>query len=98
MSLAKRRKNLFVFFLVACLVLTTTLGAAPNLSQAKKKKQGITVTNKMTKGVLVIQEKKKLNKDETTVKAKVARKKSFIQEDKEDIQIQVFKQKDCDSE
>ena len=59
MSLAKR-KNLFVFFLVACLVLTTTLGAAPNLSQAKKKKQGITVTNKMTKGVLVIQEKKKL--------------------------------------
>ena len=60
MSLAKRRKNLFVFFLVACLVLTTTLGAAPNLSQAKKKKQGITVTNKMTKGVLVIQEKKKL--------------------------------------
>ena len=37
MSLAKRRKNLFVFFLVACLVLTTTLGAAPNLSQAKKK-------------------------------------------------------------
>ncbi|MFR7815969.1 MAG: hypothetical protein ACLU22_00320 [Clostridium sp.] len=93
MSLAKRRKNLFVFFLVACLVLTTTLGAAPNLSQAKKKKQGITVTNKMTKGVLVIQEKK-----EITVKAKVARKKSFIQEDKEDIQIQVFKQKDCDSE
>ena len=84
MSLAKRRKNLFVFFLVACLVLTTTLGAAPNLSQAKKKKQGITVTNKMTK--------------EITVKAKVARKKSFIQEDKEDIQIQVFKQKDCDSE
>ena len=60
MSLAKRRKKLFVFFLVACLVLTTTLGAAPNLSQAKKKKQGITVTNKMTKGVLVIQEKKKL--------------------------------------
>ena len=60
MSLAKRRKNLFVFFLVACLVLTTTLGAAPNLSQAKKKKQGITVTNKMTKGVLVIREKKKL--------------------------------------
>ena len=60
MSLAKRRKNLFVFFLVACLVLTTTLGAAPNLSYAKKKKQGITVTNKMTKGVLVIQEKKKL--------------------------------------
>ncbi len=60
MSLAKRRKNLFVFFLVACLVLTTTLGVAPNLSQAKKKKQGITVTNKMTKGVLVIQEKKKL--------------------------------------
>ena len=60
MSLEKRRKNLFVFFLVACLVLTTTLGAAPNLSQAKKKKQGITVTNKMTKGVLVIQEKKKL--------------------------------------
>ena len=60
MSLAKRRKNLFVFFLVACLVLTTTLGAAPNLSQAKKKKWGITVTNKMTKGVLVIQEKKKL--------------------------------------
>ena len=60
MSLAKRRKNLFVFFLVACLVLTTTLGAAPNLPQAKKKKQGITVTNKMTKGVLVIQEKKKL--------------------------------------
>ena len=60
MSLAKRRKNLFVFFLVACLVLTTTLGAAPNLSQAKKKKQAITVTNKMTKGVLVIQEKKKL--------------------------------------
>ena len=60
MSLAKRRKNLFVFFLVAGLVLTTTLGAAPNLSQAKKKKQGITVTNKMTKGVLVIQEKKKL--------------------------------------
>ena len=60
MSLAKRRKNLFVFSLVACLVLTTTLGAAPNLSQAKKKKQGITVTNKMTKGVLVIQEKKKL--------------------------------------
>ena len=60
MSLAKRRKNLFVFFLVACLVLTTTLGAAPNLSQSKKKKQGITVTNKMTKGVLVIQEKKKL--------------------------------------
>ena len=60
MSLAKRRKNLFVFFLVACLVLTTTLGAAPNLSQAKKKKQGITVTNKMTKGDLVIQEKKKL--------------------------------------
>ena len=47
MSLAKRRKNLFVFFLVACLVLTTTLGAAPNLSQAKKKKQGITVTNKI---------------------------------------------------
>ena len=36
------------------------MGAAPNLSQAKKKKQGITVTNKMTKGVLVIQEKKKL--------------------------------------
>ena len=60
MSLAKRRKNLFVFFLVVCLVLTTTLGAAPNLSQAKKKKQGITVTNKMTKGVLVIREKKKL--------------------------------------
>ena len=60
MSLAKRRKNLFVFFLVACLVLTTTLGAAPNLSKAKKKKQGITVTNKMTKGVLVIREKKKL--------------------------------------
>lgn len=60
MSLAKRRKNLFVFFLVASLVLTTTLGAAPNLSQAKKKKQGITVTNKMTKGVLVIREKKKL--------------------------------------
>ena len=60
MSLAKRRKNLFVFFLVACLVLTTTLGAAPNLSQAKKKKQGITVTNKMTKGVEVLQEKKKL--------------------------------------
>ena len=60
MSLAKRRKNLFVFSLVASLVLTTTLGAAPNLSQAKKKKQGITVTNKMTKGVLVIQEKKKL--------------------------------------
>ena len=60
MCLAKRRKNLFVFFLVACLVLTTTLGAAPNLSQAKKKKQGITVTNKMTKGVLVIREKKKL--------------------------------------
>ena len=60
MSLAKRRKNLFVFSLVACLVLTTTLGAAPNLSQAKKKKQGITVTNKMTKGVLVIREKKKL--------------------------------------
>ena len=60
MSLAKRRKNLFVFFLVSCLVLTTTLGAAPNLSQAKKKKQGITVTNKMTKGVLVIREKKKL--------------------------------------
>ena len=60
MSLAKRRKNLFVFFLVACLVLTTTLGAAPNLSASKKKKQGITVTNKMTKGVLVIQEKKKL--------------------------------------
>ena len=48
------------FFLVASLVLTTTLGAAPNLSQAKKKKQGITVTNKMTKGVLVIREKKKL--------------------------------------
>ena len=41
-------------------MLTTTLGAAPNLSQAKKKKQGITVTNKMTKGVLVIREKKKL--------------------------------------
>ena len=60
MSLAKRRKNLFVFFLVACLVLTTTLGAAPNLSKQKRKKQGITVTNKMTKGVLVIQEKKKL--------------------------------------
>ena len=60
MSLAKRRKNLFVFFLVVCLVVTTTLGAAPNLSQAKKKKQGITVTNKMTKGVLVIREKKKL--------------------------------------
>ena len=60
MCLAKRRKTLFVFFLVACLVLTTTLGAAPNLSQAKKKKQGITVTNKMTKGVLVIREKKKL--------------------------------------
>ena len=60
MCLAKRRKTLFVFFLVASLVLTTTLGAAPNLSQAKKKKQGITVTNKMTKGVLVIREKKKL--------------------------------------
>ena len=60
MCFAKRRKTLFVFFLVASLVLTTTLGAAPNLSQAKKKKQGITVTNKMTKGVLVIQEKKKL--------------------------------------
>jgi len=60
MCYAKRRKTLFVFFLVASLVLTTTLGAAPNLSQAKKKKQGITVTNKMTKGVLVIQEKKKL--------------------------------------
>lgn len=93
MCYAKRRKTLFVFFLVASLVLTTTLGAAPNLSQAKKKKQGITVTNKMTKGVLVIRGKK-----EITVKAKVARKKSFIQEDKEDIQIQVFKQKDCDSE
>lgn len=37
-------------------------------------------------------------KKEITVKAKVARKKSFIQEDKEDIQIQVFKQKDCDSD
>ena len=36
---------------------------------------------------MVIQEKK------ITVKAKVAREKSFIQEDKEDIQIQVFKQK-----
>ena len=60
MCYAKRRKPLFVFFLVASLVLTTTLGAAPNLSQAKKKKQGITVTNKMTKGVLVIREKKKL--------------------------------------
>ena len=60
MCFAKRRKTLFVFFLVASLVLTTTLGAAPNLSQAKKKKQGITVTNKMTKGVLVIREKKKL--------------------------------------
>ena len=60
MCYAKRRKTLFVFFLVASLVLTTTLGAAPNLSQAKKKKQGITVTNKMTKGVLVIREKKKL--------------------------------------
>ena len=58
--LCLQSENLFVFFLVACLVLTTTLGAAPNLSQAKKKKQGITVTNKMTKGVLVIQEKKKL--------------------------------------
>ena len=56
----KAKKTLFVFFLVASLVLTTTLGAAPNLSQAKKKKQGITVTNKMTKGVLVIREKKKL--------------------------------------
>ncbi|MCI7419282.1 MAG: glycosyl hydrolase family 8 [Clostridium sp.] len=53
-------KPFFVFFLVASLVLTTTLGAAPNFSQAKKKKQGITVTNKMTKGVLVIREKKKL--------------------------------------
>ena len=60
MCYAKRRKTLFVFFLVASLVLTTTLGAAPNLSQAKKKKRGITVTNKMTKGVLVIREKKKL--------------------------------------
>ena len=60
MCYAKRRKTLFVFSLVASLVLTTTLGAAPNLSQAKKKKQGITVTNKMTKGVLVIREKKKL--------------------------------------
>ena len=60
MCYAKRRKTLFVFFLVASLVLTTTLGAAPNFSQAKKKKQGITVTNKMTKGVLVIREKKKL--------------------------------------
>ena len=57
MSLAKRRKNLFVFSLVACLVLTTTLGAAPNLA-GKKEKQGITVTNKMTKGVLVIREKR----------------------------------------
>ena len=53
-------KPFLFFFLVASLVLTTTLGAAPNLSQAKKKKQGITVTNKMTKGVLVIREKKKL--------------------------------------
>ena len=60
MCYAKRRKTFFVFFLVASLVLTTTLGAAPNFSQAKKKKQGITVTNKMTKGVLVIREKKKL--------------------------------------
>lgn len=60
MCYAKRRKTLFVFFIVASLVLTTTLGAAPNFSQAKKKKQGITVTNKMTKGVLVIREKKKL--------------------------------------
>ena len=60
MYFAKRRKTLFGFFLVASLVLTTTLGAVPNLSQAKKKKQGITVTNKMTKGVLVIREKKKL--------------------------------------
>lgn len=93
MCYAKRRKTLFVFFLVASLVLTTTLGAAPNLSQAKKKKQGITVTNKMTKGVLVIREKKKLQ-----LKLKLQRKKSFTQEDKEDIQIQVFKQKDCDSE
>lgn len=93
MCFAKRRKTLFVFFLVASLVLTTTLGAAPNLSQAKKKKQGITVTNKMTKGVLVIREKKKLQ-----LKLKLRGKKSFIQEDKEDIQIQVFEQKDCDSE
>lgn len=93
MCYAKRRKTLFVFFLVASLVLTTTLGAAPNLSQAKKKKQGITVTNKMTKGVLVIREKKKLQ-----LKLKLRGKKSFTQEDKEDIQIQVFKQKDCDSE
>ena len=77
MSLAKRRKNLFVFFLVACLVLTTTLGAAPNLSQAKKKKQGITVTNKMTKGVLVIQEKKaKGKKKKCKLKVKVVAKKN----------------------
>ena len=66
-------------------MLTNILGVVPNHSQAKKKKQEITVTNKMTKGVLVIQKKK-----EITVKAKIARKKSFNKEDKEGIQIQVF--------
>lgn len=93
MCYAKRRKTLFVFFLVASLELTTTLGAAPNLSQAKKKKQGITVTNKMTKGVLVIREKKKLQ-----LKLKLRGKKVSPKKIKEDIQIQVFKQKICDSE
>ena len=76
MSLAKRRKNLFVFFLVVVLCLRP-LWARLKSRKLKKEKQGITVTNKMTKGVLVIRRKK-----EITVKAKVARKKSFIKEDK----------------
>lgn len=60
MCLKKCRKTYLVFFLVFSLMLTNILGVVPNYSQAKKKKQEITVTNKMTKGVLVIQKKKKL--------------------------------------
>ena len=57
----KRGKRYLVLFLVFSLVITTCIAnsSVPN-SQAKKKKQTITILNKKKKGVLTIQAGKKV--------------------------------------
>lgn len=50
MNVKKCSSKVLVLALIFSLILTTCMGMSPGFSRAKKKKSGITVTNKKSKG------------------------------------------------
>lgn len=71
MNVKKCSSKVLVLALIFSLILTTCMGMSPGFSRAKKKKSGITVTNKKSKGFLEIRVKK-----ESAVKTEIKWQKS----------------------